>query len=417
MKIRGFIITYYLILVPAVSTQWQTIQTPASDPLIDVSIPGPGLVWAVGESVVLRSSNGGQGWVMHGAPLPHCVHVFAADINTAWVTGSQSAYVNDRIFKTIDGGVNWVEQTYSPANYINFIHFFNASTGVIITDPVGGIIGFLITRNGGNSWQLSPNSPASNELLVDNRMGALDTNLLWLVSYTPNGYRLFKLSGGLNNAWQTFSFMNNSVATSVLFKDSNTALATDGHQIQISTNGGVSWSLHNASALGETLYQGSFINIPGTDWVLISGISERISYDFCSSWQPIITLPGIYVRGLDTNNIYHTGLNGALYKYDYNYIGIKKIGTEMPVKFSLTQNYPNPFNPSTNIEFDVSLFTFVKLSVYDITGREITVLVNENLEPSKYTVSWDASDYPSGVYFCRLKTSDSEDSKKMALIK
>jgi photosystem II stability/assembly factor-like uncharacterized protein len=407
----------FLILTPAANSQWQTLQTPASDAIIDISIPNPNIVWAAGESIVLNSSDGGQNWVVQNAPRSHCVHIYAVNYNTGWVTGNDSANTNNRVFKTTNAGANWVEQEYSRQSYINFIHFFNASTGIFIADPVDGIIGFFVTRNGGNSWERSPNSPLSDQLLIDNRMGVLDTNLVWFVSYTPNGYRLFKLSGGLYNAWQIYPFMNNSMATNVLFKDPNTALATDGFYVQISTNGGADWLIHNSSALGETLYQGSFINIPGTDWVLISGINERISYDFCVSWEPIIFLTGIYVRGLDTNNIYHTGLNGMLYKYDYNYIGIKKTGSQIPALFSLKQNYPNPFNPSTNIEFDVPSAAFVKLAVYDISGREIEILVNENLKPSRYSIKWDASSYPSGVYFHRIETDAYSQTRKMVLVK
>ena len=91
--------------------------------------------------------------------------------------------------------------------------------------------------------------------------------------------------------------------------------------------------------------------------------------------------------------------------------------------FSLKQNYPNPFNPSTTIEFSIPKYSFVTLKVYDLLGREIEQLVNENLNGGKYSVRFDASNYPSGVYLYKLTSSEDgtndirTNSKSMILIK
>ena len=99
------------------------------------------------------------------------------------------------------------------------------------------------------------------------------------------------------------------------------------------------------------------------------------------------------------------------------YIGIKKLWGEIPQYFSLSQNYPNPFNPSTKIKFDVPKTSEVKLIIYDILGKEISTLVNEKLSAGSYEVNWDGRDYPSGVYYCSLKTRDFIETKKMILVK
>ena len=88
-----------------------------------------------------------------------------------------------------------------------------------------------------------------------------------------------------------------------------------------------------------------------------------------------------------------------------------------PKDFYLHQNYPNPFNPTTNIMFDIPNASFVKLSVYDILGREVATIVNEKLNAGSYEVDWDGSGYPSGIYFYRLETGDFVDVKKMLLVK
>ncbi len=83
----------------------------------------------------------------------------------------------------------------------------------------------------------------------------------------------------------------------------------------------------------------------------------------------------------------------------------------------LDQNYPNPFNPSTNLEFQVPSSEFVSLKVLDVLGRPIATLVNENRQPGIYTVQWNASGWPSGVYFYRFRAGDFVETKKMIVAK
>ncbi len=98
-------------------------------------------------------------------------------------------------------------------------------------------------------------------------------------------------------------------------------------------------------------------------------------------------------------------------------VGINPISSEIPKEFSLSQNYPNPFNPITHFEFRIADFGFVKISVYDVLGREILVLVNEKLKPGTYEATFNGSNLASGVYFYKMITADFADSKKMVLIK
>ena len=81
---------------------------------------------------------------------------------------------------------------------------------------------------------------------------------------------------------------------------------------------------------------------------------------------------------------------------------VKWEGQSLPNKFKLEQNYPNPFNPRTHFEFRISNFGFVSLRLFDVLGREVATLVNEVRPAGFYTVHWDASSLPSGIYFARL---------------
>jgi hypothetical protein len=88
-----------------------------------------------------------------------------------------------------------------------------------------------------------------------------------------------------------------------------------------------------------------------------------------------------------------------------------------PNKFSLSQNYPNPFNPSTSIQYAISSRQFVSLKVYDVLGKEIATLVNEEKSTGKYNVEFNASSLASGIYYYQLRAGDYVETKKMILLK
>ncbi len=90
---------------------------------------------------------------------------------------------------------------------------------------------------------------------------------------------------------------------------------------------------------------------------------------------------------------------------------------ESPTEFTLHQNYPNPFNPTTSIEYQVASTEKVSIKVYDVLGREIRTLVNEQKSPGSYSVNFDASNLSSGIYFYVLEAGNVRLSKKMMLIK
>lgn len=98
-------------------------------------------------------------------------------------------------------------------------------------------------------------------------------------------------------------------------------------------------------------------------------------------------------------------------------IGITPIGSEIPTGFSLEQNYPNPFNPVTNIRFAIPKSSYVRLLVFDVSGRVVSQPVSQNMNPGTYNVDFDASQLSSGIYFYTLETVEFKQTKKMLLVK
>jgi hypothetical protein len=97
--------------------------------------------------------------------------------------------------------------------------------------------------------------------------------------------------------------------------------------------------------------------------------------------------------------------------------GNTQISSEIPSEFKLHDNFPNPFNPSTTIKYDIPKSSFVKLAVYDITGKEVALLVNNNLQAGKYEVKWNGANQSSGVYFVRIEAGSFSRNVRMVLVK
>ena len=88
-----------------------------------------------------------------------------------------------------------------------------------------------------------------------------------------------------------------------------------------------------------------------------------------------------------------------------------------PEKFQLSQNYPNPFNPTTSIQYAISSRQFITLKVYNLLGKEIATLVNEEKSAGEYKVEFNGNNLPSGIYFYELKAGNITQTKKMMLLK
>jgi hypothetical protein len=98
-------------------------------------------------------------------------------------------------------------------------------------------------------------------------------------------------------------------------------------------------------------------------------------------------------------------------------VGVSGKNNESPASYELSQNYPNPFNPSTVIGYSIPEAGNIRLSVYDVLGKEVRVLLDEFRKAGNYEVSFDASDLAAGVYFYRIQAGMFRDTKKMILVK
>jgi plastocyanin len=160
-------------------------------------------------------------------------------------------------------------------------------------------------------------------------------------------------------------------------------------------------------------------------WQWVNGIHTTTSLTVptgAAAWDSPITITNqTFFYRITTAGNYHykctphfPGMEGDI---SASPIGIVPIGGPVPKLFSLGQNYPNPFNPVTNIMVEVPKSSFVKLTVYNLLGSEVELLINQHLNAGSYSVDWDASRYSSGVYIYKMETAEFSDTKKMILVK
>jgi hypothetical protein len=159
-------------------------------------------------------------------------------------------------------------------------------------------------------------------------------------------------------------------------------------------------------------------------FIYVSSFTQGLVYRFDSA----LTAPPVIISSG------HNGPSGFGYNSRNHILGVTNYNSNsyslinLPVisvrnisgninRFKLFQNYPNPFNSSTNINFQTSERSNVKLVIYDMSGREISVLLNDDLSPGSYKLTWQADKFASGIYFCKLITEHQVSAKKMCLTK
>ncbi|TVQ16111.1 MAG: T9SS C-terminal target domain-containing protein, partial [Balneolaceae bacterium] len=166
--------------------------------------------------------------------------------------------------------------------------------------------------------------------------------------------------------------------------------------------------------------------LAGTDYHIVFGTTDggslnlavdngttsnmRSRYWNGSSWQLVLDNAGTGIREIGAKVEITSGL------LDGSAVPIPD-DAEVPRFVELEQNYPNPFNPATTIVYSVPEFTDVTLSVFDVLGRRVAVLVNETKQQGTYSIQWDAGSVASGVYIYRIEAAGQVMSRKMTLVK
>jgi hypothetical protein len=211
---------------------------------------------------------------------------------------------------------------------------------------------------------------------------------------------------------------------SLAVRDTNLFAGTGGGGVFLSTNSGTSWTEVNTgmpkdeygnyrsvrcfAVSGTNLLVGTNGGIflttnNGTSWTGVnSGLSDSVANSL------IVSGANLYAGTV--NGVWRRPLSEMI-------TSVHQSTNVLPKELKLDQNYPNPFNPSTTIKFELPRASHVSLTVYDILGRQVSVLVNERKEAGDHEVKFDGSGLACGVYLYRLQTGDVVQSRRMLVLK
>jgi photosystem II stability/assembly factor-like uncharacterized protein len=374
--------------------------------------------WAGGASAtVRRTTDGGVTWT-DGNPNPgvingtiYAIESFGAD--TAWCTTSPGATF---IYRTVNGGTNWTQVHTQTGGFWNVIKFKNPTTGFIQGDPVGGRWSLWRTTDAGATWDSSGMFLPQNAAEAGwNNSASLIGDNIW---FGTNNTRVY-YSSDFGSSWTSGPTTGSLNGYSTHFNSPLLGLA-GGTAIVKTTDGGVTYSAP--------------ITVPGAGNILgIGGDGDNFwcgrgaviygSTDAGDTWANVFTPTGT-VNGMnivktgDCATGWAVGATGSISKLDGVVSGLGNGNTpEIPSSYKLDQNYPNPFNPTTKIKFALPKAGLVSLKVYDMLGREVQTLINQQLNAGEFIADFDGANLSSGTYFYRLQVGDFVEIKKMVLLK
>ncbi len=404
-----------------VFTQWEKIAN------YDV---GPGGIVAHGSTVFLsgsdshgkkfvyRSSDNGATWTNIADKFPdlpiaihgHGSYVFAIGLGF--------------FYYSTDDGVTWSSKSTSGVpNNVAFIDLI--SDGSTLYGLSNRSIVVKSTDNGSTWTQININYTQANVLGIDfaasgNKMVFCALNLGSFISTDGGTNWILKNPVFIIGSVLSFNneFYGSTLGMYKLVADTGWAPIHNGFPSGIGISGGTKSTVSVGSKL-FTYYNDVIVGAKvftsednGNNW---SEVGNNLPSASSYSLNKILAVTPQYLYCY-IFSIFSPGNNGV-YRYPLQATSLENADNSVPSSFNLSQNYPNPFNPSTTIKFSVPKSSFVTLKVYDVLGKEVAQLVNENLNAGTYNYNFDAAKLTSGVYFYRIQSDNFTETKKMILTK
>ncbi|NLP12435.1 T9SS type A sorting domain-containing protein [bacterium] len=413
--------------------------------------------WIAGdEGTVLHSTDQGRSWQLHQS-------LGSQSLNTIFFTGPQWGWIGgtEGLFRTMDGGATWLKSD-AAATSVMAIRFFTPALGWAT-----GISGIYRTEDGGDHWSLLTGSPQAMEA-----MSVVDEHTVW----TAQSYNTIcsSLDGGITwKRWINFEW-NRSIA----FVDSAHGWYS-GNAIRKTVDGGASWLddplfktngeaatngilffvgagdslfgwsvgdggsiLRTGKAREDMLFTPRHLS-PASDALQKQGVLD-LRWQACSGAEKyrvqIAGDPAMRTLACDTLVRQPSclagpfpGLDEVYWRVQASEAGHKSLWsfpwrlqisstsdvekTAQPDIFSLQQNYPNPFNPGTWIVYNLPVPGAVRLTVYDISGKEVACLVDGQQPAGEHKARFEAPGLASGIYLYHLKSGSGSVWRKMMLVR
>jgi photosystem II stability/assembly factor-like uncharacterized protein len=388
-----------------------------------------------GYDKIWKTSDRGDTWTGASQVLSSSQKLRSLAIATS---NSNVLYAADRsnMWKTTDGGAtDWVSIT-APASStsITYITLHPTNSDILWITYGGYISGQKVyeSTDGGATWSnISSGLPNIPVMSIVNYKEATDRNVLFIGTdlgvYIKDG----------SNDWISYNNgLPNVVVTEVeiFYNDSGTDKLIAG------TYGRGLWETDIDAALPVELALFS-VNSIKNDQVLLEWetVSEVNNYGFelerksfvsgteVSDWEMIGFIEGhgnsnspkfysFIDKQLNAGNEFSYRLKQIDINGQFEYSEVVEVKIT-PKDFTINQNYPNPFNPTTLINFRIPHKVYVKLTIFDVLGREIKTLMEESLDAGIYSIEFDGKNLPGGVYYYNISTEGFSETRKMILIK
>ena len=419
---KCFLLVLFLF-AQALNAQW--VQTGLTGKTVSSFAVSNNNFFARTDSSVYLSTNNGTSWVVVNAGLPQSNKINALVVsNTNLFAGTDSG-----IFLSTNNGTSWSQTNTGLTNTV-VLSFAVLGTNIFAGTDGGGV--FLSTNNG-TTWTVR-NTGLTNTVVLS--FAVLGANLF---AGTKEGYLFLSANNGIS--WSAVNpnipsgwFIDYSSSVNVIAVRGTNLFAGvynmyfDLGGLFLSTNNGTNWAEAGFSRALVTAFAVSGTNLFAGSW---SGVF--LSTNNGASWtDENLGIPTIYntphsIASIVVHGGYlYAGIpnedgtsNGGIWRRPLSEMitSVTEKENYIPKGFSLSQNYPNPFNPSTTIRYSLPSSAHVKLTIYNMLGQVVSELVNEEQPAGWKEVRWDASHYPSGVYFYRLEAGNFSDVKKLLLLK
>jgi photosystem II stability/assembly factor-like uncharacterized protein len=417
---------------------WDTVSynlIPLSESISNIFFLNENIGWGTLFFDVIKSTDGGYNWKTYNVPNAREISsiIFAND-NTGWVTSYEGVTDSVYLYKSTNGGANWIYA--NPSNKISSlkqIKYFSPSNLILfgyLSRPLVNKSVILRSTNLGLNWTLDSLDDSYNIIICD-------FNNFWACNLT----KLLKSSNG-GAGWQEINVPGIVNYGNGFFINQNTGFVSINNNANVNINyihrtfnGGVNWdSIYtgsNAAGISNYYYLNNILWAVGRDNASYP-IVIKMTNNF-SNWD-VYRLNGnrlwcdlFSIYFINNNTGWISGGWTEVYKTTNGSSSfISKINNNFSTNYLLYQNYPNPFNPSTTIKFEIPNSEngkwkiengVVTLKIFDILGKEIEMLVNENLKTGTYEVKFDGSRLASGVYFYTITAGEFKETMKALLIK
>ncbi len=367
-------------------------------------------------AVVLTTYNGGEDW--EGVIPVSGAYLFSVtfiDSLNGFAAGCDAGgSFNAMILKTTDGGENWTRRLFSDSYGFYVVTFPDPSIGY----ACGWLGAIYKTENGGGSWYRQ--SSGTSNVFRWMHFPTVDTGYAVCGTNFNNPNTLYKTTNGGDDWNLVHNFGSGTVIGGVYFHDTQNGIVV-GHNgreaIMKTIDGGETWEVKHTGTSSAVL-QGLDFNgeqgwAVGSYGRIIRTIDSGENWTLDETVSPPVLLLAVYESG---NTVCAVGSGGGIYTKDLT-TSINPNDDILPSEFILFQNYPNPFNSSTEIRYSIPIQSDVRLDVYNILGRRIATLVDENQQLGDHSVLWDASGFSSGIYFYRITARNESYTKRMTLLK